>query len=327
MTAANWDLFRLFSVVARVGSVNRAAQELGMSQPTLSRRLKELERYINAPLFFRASSGVKLTQEGEDLQRSAAELMQAFETFQRDLRSRVGERSSVVRISATEGLTKHWLLPRVKKLRDSKTRAYLEIIATVEQQSLAKSDLDFVIRMGDPGDNELIGKKVATVPFGIFASADYLAQQGAPLSPAELRDHDIIGYPSDFVGLRSARTGQGSVFEYFSAAANVRSAVRLMPVANHFAAASAGLGLALLAVPFALAEGLVQVLPAETATTNVWLLRRRESDLRRLTREVRRFLEEEFEASRDWFAGEVASAERVVPLKAIPRSPRRRFRA
>ena len=325
--AANWDLFRLFSVVARVGSVNRAAQELGMSQPTLSRRLKELERYINAPLFFRASSGVKLTQEGEDLQRSAADLMQAFEAFQRDLRSRVGERSSVVRISATEGLTKHWLLPRVRKLRDSNSRAYLEIIATVEQQSLAKSDLDFVIRMGDPGDNELIGKKVATVPFGIFASADYLAQNPAPQTPAELKDHDIIGYTSDFAGLRSARNSQVPLFEYFSAAANMRSSVRVMPVANHFAAAAAGLGLALLAVPFALAEGLVQVLPAETATTNVWLLRRRESDLRRLTREVRRFLEDEFEASRDWFAGNVGHADRVVPLSGISRGPRRRFRA
>ena len=75
MTEPNWDLFRLFSAVARTGSVNRAAQELGMSQPTLSRRLKELERYVNAPLFFRASSGVKLTQEGQDLHRSAGDMM------------------------------------------------------------------------------------------------------------------------------------------------------------------------------------------------------------------------------------------------------------
>ena len=38
-----------------------------MSQPTLSRRLRELERHIGAPLFYRASSGVSLTQEGEEL--------------------------------------------------------------------------------------------------------------------------------------------------------------------------------------------------------------------------------------------------------------------
>ena len=114
VSETNWDLFRMFSVVARTGSVNRAAHELGMSQPTLSRRLKELERYLAAPLFFRASSGVKLTQEGEDLQRSSSDMIRAFESFQRDLRSRVGKRSSVVRISATEGMTKHWLLPALR---------------------------------------------------------------------------------------------------------------------------------------------------------------------------------------------------------------------
>src|SRR6202011_4974271 len=167
---ANWDLFRLFFAVARSGSVNRAADSLGMSQPTLSRRLRELERYVGAPLFFRTPSGVKLTQEGEDLRSSAGDMMLAFESFHRDLRSHVGRRSSVVRISATEGLTKHWLLPRVKKLRDLNNRVHLEITATVQQQGVATSDLDFVIRMGDPGESELIGKRVANVSFGLFAS-------------------------------------------------------------------------------------------------------------------------------------------------------------
>jgi DNA-binding transcriptional LysR family regulator len=293
----------MFAVVAKTGSVNRAAHELGMSQPTLSRRLKQLERYVAAPLFFRASSGVKLTQEGEDLQRSASEMMLAFQSFQRDLHSRVGQRSSVVRISATEGLTKHWLLPRVKKLRERNSRVYLEIISTVNQQSVATSDLDYVIRMGDPGENDLIGKKVADVPMGIFASEEYLAARSVPRSLSELKDHDIIGHTTDFVSLRNVRPNQRHVLEYFLAAAGTRSVVRVNPVANHFAAAGSGLGLALLAVPFARAEGLVQILPQETVTMNVWLLRRRESDLRKLTREVRRFLEGEFVASRGWLAG------------------------
>ncbi len=269
MTEANWDLFRLFSVVARTGSVNRAAHELGMSQPTLSRRLKELERYVAAPLFFRASSGVKLTQEGEDLQRSAGDMMLAFESFQRDLRSRVGQRSSVVRISATEGMTKH--LPRVKELRRRNSRIYLEIISTVNQQSVATSDLDYVIRMGDPGENDLIGKRVADIPMGIFASEQYLAGRSAPRSLPELKDHDIIGHTTDFVSFRNVRPNQRHLLEYFSEAAGARSVVRVNPVANHFAAAGCGLGLALLAVPFAQAEGLVQVLPQETITMNVWL--------------------------------------------------------
>ncbi len=275
-----------------------------MSQPTLSRRLKELERYVGAPLFFRASSGVKLTQEGEDLRRSAGDMLTAFESFHRDLRSRVDQRSSIVKISATEGLTKHWLLPRVKRLREMNNRIHLEIISTVHQQGVAASDLDFVIRMGDPGESELIGKRVANISLGLFASEKYLAAHPAPHSLAELKDHDIIGTSSDFPILQSERAGAMPLATHFLAAAETRSVLRVMPLANHFAAAAEGLGLALLAIPFALAENLIPVLPQESTPMNVWLLRRRESDLRKLTRQVRRFLESEFSQSKDWLSSE-----------------------
>jgi DNA-binding transcriptional LysR family regulator len=301
---ANWDLYRLFFAVARSGSVNRAAHELGMSQPTLSRRLQELEWHIGAPLFYRASSGVRLTKEGEELQRSAATMMVAFESLQHRLRSQVGQRASVVRISATEGLTKHWLLPRVKRLRELNSRVQLEIVSTVYQQSVATSDLDFVIRMGDPGEDDLVGKKVAIVSIGIFGSVEYLAKRRAPRTLAELKDFDIIGQTAEFPGFKNDGARQMQLFRRIFAASEAKSVIRVSPMMNHFAAAAEGIGLALLVVPFALAEGLVRVLPEESASVNVWLLRRKESDLRKLTREVRRFLENEFSKSKAWLGGQ-----------------------
>ena len=307
VSGPNWDLFPLFSAVARIGSVNRAASELGMSQPTLSRRLRELERYVGAPLFFRVSSGVKLTQEGKDLQRSTNAMITAFEGLQQDLRSRFGQRSSLVRISATEGLTKHWLLPRVEHLRKLNSQLQLELFATVHQQNVSSSDLDIVIRIGDPGEHDLVGKRVATISFGLFASERYLAAHPAPRSLDELADHDLIGVTEEFPILQNDRSGQMQLFTHFFAASRARCALRISPLINHFAAATEGLGLALLAVPFATAEGLVRVLPQCSASLNIWLLRRRESDLRKLTRSVRSFLEREFAKSRDWLAGEEGS--------------------
>jgi hypothetical protein len=89
----------------------------------------------------------------------------------------------------------------------------------------------------------------------------------------------------------------------FKAACEARSTLRVMPVANHFAAAVQGLDLAFLAAPFALSEGLVRVPPQELSSMDLWLLRRRGSDLRKLTRQVRRLLENEFSDSRAWFLG------------------------
>jgi DNA-binding transcriptional LysR family regulator len=304
VSGPNWDLFPLFSVVARIGSVNRAANELGMSQPTLSRRLRELERYVGAPLFFRVSSGVRLTQEGKDLQRSTNAMITAFEGLQQDMRSRFGQRSCLVRISATEGLTKHWLLPRVAQLRKLNSQLQLELFATIHQQDVSASDLDIVIRIGDPGEHDLVGKRVATMSFGLFASEKYLAARPAPQSLAELGDHDLLGVTDEFPDpQKSGRSEEMELFGHFFAASRTNCALRVSPLINHFAAASEGLGLALLAVPFATAEGLVRVLPQHSGSMNIWLLRRRESDLRKLTRDVRSFLEREFAKSRQWLAG------------------------
>lgn len=311
LSDTNWDLFRLFFAVAQSGSVSRAARELKMSQPTLSRRLNDLESCVGAPLFFRVSSGVKLTEEGEELRRSADQMVRSFDAFHRDLSLRVGDRSSAVKISATQGLTKHWLLPRVSKLRAMNQQVRLEISSTVEQQNLAAGDLDFVIRIGDPRDNDLVGKKVASVCFGLFASEAYLASRGAPRTLSELVQHEIIGGSEDFPGFRGEKSGQMNLLTAFKAAGNARGALRLAPVASHFDAAKAGLGVAFLTAPFALAEGLVRVLPGEESPMDIWLLRRRESDLRKMTKQVRRFLETEFASSRAWFAGEQATRKRL----------------
>jgi len=224
---------------------------------------------------------------------------------------RVGHRSTAVKISATEGLTKHWLLPRVKKLRALSPQIRLEINSTVEQQNLATSDLDLVIRIGHPGDSELIGRRVGTIAFGLFASDSYLAERGAPRSLNELVDHELIGSTAEYGRLHNERTSHISLLTAFNSAANARSTLKLVPVVNHFAATAEGLGLAFLPVPFALAEGLVRVLPDEAAILDLWLLRRRESDLRKMTKQVWRFLEAELTDTKSWFVGQRSAQKRL----------------
>ncbi|HEX7759733.1 MAG TPA: LysR family transcriptional regulator [Caulobacteraceae bacterium] len=303
MTAVGWDLFRLFFSVAETGSVNRAAVILGMSQPTLSRRLRELEHHLGAPLFFRTPSGVRLTQEGEELFSSAGAVYATFESFQNEFRERMGARSSLIKISATEGLTRHWLIPRVPGLRAQIPGLCVQIDANIQQQSLTQGDLDFVIRMGDPGESELIGRRMGEVDFGLFAGAPYLARRAPPASLAELYDHDLVGGISDLADFKKLEPKDRALQRFWHAALVTNAVARLYPMAAQHAAVAEGLGLALLAAPFAEAEGLIRVLPQERMSIDLWLLRRRESDLRRLTREVGRYLERELTASRAWLSG------------------------
>ncbi|MGA0603831.1 LysR family transcriptional regulator [Caulobacter sp. KR2-114] len=313
MTNGSWDLYRLFFVVAEAGSVNRAAAMLGMSQPTLSRRIGDLERSLGAPLFFRTPSGVRLTQEGEELFSSASAVHATFQSFQREFRGRMAARSSLLKISATEGLTRHWLIPRVPQLRRRFPGLSIHVDASVQQQSLAESDLDFVIRIGDPGELDLVGRRVGEVGFGIFAGASYLARRQPPASLRDLCDHDLVGGAVGASGFKSLRANE-SAFQRVWEGAVAAAGTRVHPRAAQHAAVAEGLGLSFLATPFAEAEGLIRVLPNEGIFVDLWLLRRRESDLRPLTRAVGRYLEQELAASQAWLAGR---PEGTPPVTAV----------
>jgi DNA-binding transcriptional LysR family regulator len=227
----------------------------------------------------------------------------AFEAFQKEVQQQIGMRSSIVRISASEGMTKHWLLPRLKRLREIGDKLQFEIYSTAYQHSLASGDLDFVIRIGRTGDDELVGKRVGQIAFGIYTSREYLSSRSAPQSINDLHNHCLIGQTPDIAGPRREIEVEPGLISQFTAAEASGHGVKVSLVAGQFAATSVGLGLALLAIPFAEAEGLLRVLPCETAALDVWLLRRKESDLRKQTRQVRQFLERELRASKDWLNG------------------------
>ncbi len=68
-------VLRYFLEVAREGSVTRAAERLHISQPTLSKQLKDLEGELGKRLFVRGSHDVKLTDEGQLLRRRAEDIL------------------------------------------------------------------------------------------------------------------------------------------------------------------------------------------------------------------------------------------------------------
>ncbi|GLH79800.1 hypothetical protein SSBR45G_47090 [Bradyrhizobium sp. SSBR45G] len=230
-------------------------------------------------------------------------MMAAFDDFQREVHEHIGARSTVIKLSASEGMTKHWLLPRLKRLRDANDRLMFEVHSTASRQSLDESDLDLVIRIGDPGDDELIGKRVGEIAFGLYASPAYLQSRPPPRAIDQLNGHALIGLIANDLRSGPAADERPPLMSRFHSIAAASAGIKLSQVGSEVAAASAGLGLALLAVPFAEAEGLSRVLPNEEAILDIWLLHRRETERRMQSREVREFIEKEMELTRGWLSG------------------------
>ena len=87
-----------FVTVAREGSVSRAAEALNLTQPAISHQLKRLNEETGVTLFSRTVTGLKLTRDGEALQKRAQLVLDALTEFKQSAQRRTGQVGGKVRI-------------------------------------------------------------------------------------------------------------------------------------------------------------------------------------------------------------------------------------
>lgn len=189
----DWDDFRLLLAIAQMGSISRAAQALGVSQPTVSRRIERLEETIGTRLLDRSLAGAVLTPEG---QRIVEELGVAHDAIERAVRSaKVKNRRDEVKLLMTDGLATYWLprfLPHLfKKHPEIELRAFTTSESRGEQRG---QNFDLSIHYVQPTDPNLIATRLGTLHFIPYASADYLREHGTPKDLAELAKHRLLDY-------------------------------------------------------------------------------------------------------------------------------------
>lgn len=89
---------RAFVEVARQGSIRGASRTLNLSQPALTKSIKELEEGMAAQLFVRRSKGVALTECGEGFYHRANLILEELRAAQDDIRQRQGELAGQINI-------------------------------------------------------------------------------------------------------------------------------------------------------------------------------------------------------------------------------------
>lgn len=115
MVSSSNALF-VFEAAARTGSFTRAAGELNVTQPAVSRMLSRFESHLGMRLFERGGKGAVLTQEGETLYRRVADGFRSIEAGLREIEQlRAGKEA--VTLSVSSAFTTHWLMPRMDRFQ------------------------------------------------------------------------------------------------------------------------------------------------------------------------------------------------------------------
>jgi len=189
----DWEGYRVLVAIADHGSFSRAAAELGISQPTVSRRIDDLERALASRLLIRRSRGALPTPAGERVLTEARAMARSAGSA---ARLATGESAPQVRriaISATEGLGTLWLPHRLAELERS-DGLRIDLVIDNAASDLSSRHADIAIRLFRPRQPDLVARRVGVLGFGLFASPAYLASHGTPRRLGDLARHDHIDF-------------------------------------------------------------------------------------------------------------------------------------
>lgn len=190
---SNWSDYPILLAVAETGSLTAAGRKLNMSQPTVGRRIRALEDHFGTPLIKKEEGALVPTTFGHSMLDHIRRMQSEASAIDRSSATLETSLAGVVRLSATEGVGTGWLPGVLQFFRQSHPDILIDLGIGFKDYNLAQREADIAIRWMSPGDqNSLIGRKVATVTFGLFASPEYIASKGAPKSLDDLSNHDGV---------------------------------------------------------------------------------------------------------------------------------------
>ena len=189
----NWSDYPIFLAVAEAGSLTAAGRSLGMSQPTVGRRIRALEDHFGTSLLKRENGQLVPTNFGQSMLDHIRRMQDEASAIDRSSATLEDSLSGVVRLSATEGVGTSWLPGVMQHFRTEHPDVLVDIGIGFQSFNLAQREADIALRWRSPGEqNSLIGRKVAEVGFGLFASPDYLERRGTPERLEDLTEHDGV---------------------------------------------------------------------------------------------------------------------------------------
>jgi DNA-binding transcriptional LysR family regulator len=195
----NWDDARLFLAVARTGQILAASRRLGVNHATLSRRVSALEEALKTRLLIRRTSGCDLTTEGEAFLRAAERMETEMLAMQASIGRIDTAVAGTVRVGAPDGFGVSFLAPRLGRLTARHPELKIQLVPVPRSFSLSQREADIAITLERPEQGRLVSSKLTDYTLGLYASRDYLAENGRPETVEDLKAHRRVGYVEDLI--------------------------------------------------------------------------------------------------------------------------------
>ncbi len=193
----NWADFPVIKAVAETGNLSAAAKKLGLSQPTVGRRVKAVEKHFGEALFTREPRGFVLTEFGRLIIAHVTSMEKQVQAMKNLSAIQDASMKGPVCITGTEGITSRWIPAIVQNLRYDHPGLSVHLRLSETPLNLFQREADIALRWFTPGHQKsLLARKVSTVTFGLFAAESYIQRRGMPKNARDLEHHDSINLES-----------------------------------------------------------------------------------------------------------------------------------
>jgi DNA-binding transcriptional LysR family regulator len=192
-----WDQLAYFRAVGRSGNVSRAAEDLGISQPALSRAIARLERDLGVELFVRTGRSIALSRYGNAFLRRVERALDEIEEARRE----IVDLARVDRSSVSLGFLRTLGAALVPQLVRSFRAEYPDVHFTFTQNNgaaletmLLAGTISLALTVGPPSLPALKWDRVTTQRFVLIVPAEHRFARRATVKLADLRDETFISF-------------------------------------------------------------------------------------------------------------------------------------
>ena len=186
------DLAKLFTLVARIGTIAGAARALDMDASLATRKLAQLEAALGARLVERTTRSLKLTEAGHVALAWANEAVESFENATDEVASLQERPSGVVRLAVAQYTALQYLPRLLAEFCADYPEVRLVLSTTDSLVNLVDDGYDVAIHSGQIPASGMVGKRLREFQRILCASPDYLAAHGMPARPEDMASHDCL---------------------------------------------------------------------------------------------------------------------------------------
>jgi len=193
----DYELYKIFYQVANSGNITHASQKLNISQPAISKSIKNLESQLGGELFVRTQKGVVLTEEGKIFYNHIKNAINNITNAENEFSNLINLNNGSIRIGVSTTITEKYLLPYLKRFHELYPNITIHMYTDISNELLDKLkngniDLAIVHVIDKDYGYDIDINKIKKIHSCFVVNESYKELTKNPISIKELKNYPII---------------------------------------------------------------------------------------------------------------------------------------